>query len=334
MNAQAAQFTALSAAADYMGNGAIFVPEFQSEITDLVKRSGVLGQRINYVPAVGSPSRWIDQLAISDGQFTDPRNIAPTATSPTRVEKSLVIKSITNRIDYSIFDLETYGMQGNVFGQLKAKDLNDMLNGMIRLRDKALWTGTDTVNGAQVGAGTTNQYVGLLNQITNTAVIASGSSIIDGIRTQVAKLVADPNFDFRPSAIYCNPLLLDFLEQEAKNSVNTMRFVATDFTEVKVGLSVMGIYTAAGLLPLVPESFLPVDPTITGIAAAPTGQHNYSYAIVQEDLIDFQYITDPNPRVFRLGTTSNLNESFVGIQFGAPVVKMADKAHVLGVVQR
>lgn len=333
MNAQA-QFTALNAAADYIGNGAIFVPEFQSEITDLVKRSGVLGQRINYTPAVGSPARWFDQTAIADGQFTDPRNIAATSTSPTRVEKSAVIKSITNRIDYSIFDLETVAQQGNAFAQLKSKDLHDMLQGMIRLRDKALWTGNDDMAGAQIGAGTTNQYVGLLKQITKNTVIASGSSIIDGIRSQVAQLVADPNFDFKPTAIYVNPLALDYLEQEAKNNQNTLRFMATNFAEVKVGLSVMGVYTAAGLLPIIPESFLGTDASIPGVAAAPAGQHNYPFAIVQEDLIDFMYITDKNPRVFQLGRTSNLNESYVGIQFGAPVVKMADKAHVIGVIQR
>lgn len=329
-----AQFTALSAAADYLGNGAVFVPEFQSEITDIIRRAGVLGQRINYVPTLGSPARWLDQTAIADGQFTDPRTITPTSTSPTRVEKSALIKAVTNRIDYSIFDLEVYAQQGSLFGQLKSKDLHDMLVGMTRLRDKALWNGNDTMSGSQVGAGTTTQYVGLLNQISKNTVIASGQSIIDNIRTQVAQLVADANYDFRPTGIYVNPLLLDYIEQEAKNSQNAMRYIASNFTEVKVGLSVQGIYTAAGLLPLIPEPFLAMDATIPGVAAAPNGQHNYPFAIVQEDLIDFLYVTSKDPRVFMLGRQSGLQESFVGIQFGAPVVKMSDKAHVLGVVQR
>lgn len=330
-----AQFTNLSAAADYMGNGAIFVPEFEPEIVDLLKRSGVLGQRLNYVPAVGSPARWFEQTSIAQGQFTDPRNIASTATSPVRVEKSLTIKAITNQIQYSIFDLETYGQQGNLFGQLKAKDLNDMLNGMILLRDQNLFTGTDTVSGGQVGAGTTNQYVGLLNQITTTTTIASGASIIDGIRTQIANMVANTQYNFRPTAIYINPLALDFLEQEAKNNNNAVKFINTSFTDVKVGMSVMGIYTAAGMVPIIPEPFLQKDATINGISAAPAGQHNYPFLVVQEDLVDFMYITDKHPRVFQLGRTGNLNENYVGIQFGAPVVKSASNgAHVVGVIQR
>jgi hypothetical protein len=332
--AQSQALFSLQAAADYMGNGAIIVPEFQPEITDLVRRAGVLGARIEHVPATGSISRWFDEVSISDGQYTDPRSIAPTATSPVRVEKSLVVKAITNRIDYSLFDLETVGQQAEVFAQLKGKDMKDMVNGMLRLRDKGLWSGSDTVNGAQVGAGTSQQYVGLLNQISKTMTIASGNSIVDAIRTQVAQLVADPDYVLNPTAVYLNPLALDFLEMEVKNSNTAVRFVATDLTNVKAGLSVMGIQTAAGLLPLIPEPFLAIDATIPGIAAAPSGQANYPFAILTEDLLEMHYIGSKDPRVFQLGRVSNLNESYVGIHFAAPVAKMANKAHVLGVIQR
>jgi hypothetical protein len=330
---QIAQFTNLNAAADYMGNGAIIVPEFQSEINDLVRRAGVLGQRIEYVPATGSISRWFDQTAIADGQYTDPRTIAPTATSPTRVEKSLVVKAITNQINYSLFDLETVGQQGNVFAQLKAKDLKDMVNGVLRLRDKGLWAGTDTVSGNQVGNGGI-QFVGLVNQITKTQTIGSSASILDGIRTQVANMVNDPLFAIRPTAIYMNPIALDYLEQEVKNSNNAIRYIGTDMAEVKAGLSVMGIQTAAGLLPIIPEPFLTMDQTIPGIAAAGAGLHNYPFAIVTEDLVEFHYVGSKDVRVFQLGKTSNLNESYVGVHFGAPVAKLAGNAHTIGVIQR
>lgn len=332
MNNQA-QFTTLNAAADYLGNGAIIVPEFQPEINDLVRRSGVLGQRIEFVPATGSISRWFDQTAIADGQFTDPRNIAPTATSPTRVEKSLSVKSITNQINYSLFDMETVGQQGTTFAQLKGKDLKDMVNGILNLRDKSLWSGTDTVNGNQVGNGGI-QYVGLANQISKTMTIGSAASILDAIRTQVATMVANPTFVVKPTAIYMNPMALDYLEQEVKNASGAVRFISTDAAEVKAGLSVMGVYTAAGLLPIVPEPYLSIDQAIPGIAAAGSGLHNYPFAIVTEDLIEFHYVGDKQPRVFQLGRTSNLNESYVGVQFGAPVAKLAGVAHTLGVIQR
>ena len=39
-----AKFTEIHAAADYIGPGAIEVPLYQSEITDLVQRRGIFGQ--------------------------------------------------------------------------------------------------------------------------------------------------------------------------------------------------------------------------------------------------------------------------------------------------
>ena len=53
-----AQFLDLNAAADYLGPGAIEIERYQTEITDLVRRRGVFGQRIKQVPATGHPSRF------------------------------------------------------------------------------------------------------------------------------------------------------------------------------------------------------------------------------------------------------------------------------------
>lgn len=209
-----------------------------------------------------------------------------------------------------------------------------MVNGMLRLRDKGLWVGTDTVAGQQVGSGASTQFVGALTQLQNPITITSGSSIVDGIRTEVAKLVNNPLFSVRPSAVYINPIGLDALEQEAKNSTTVMRYLQTDITDGKVGISVTGIVTQAGTLPLIPEPFLPMDATISGIAAAPAGQHNYPFAIVSEDMIEFHWIGSREPRVFQLGTLATLAESYVGVMFGAPVVKGASYAHSVGVIQR
>jgi hypothetical protein len=330
MALQDAKFN-LHAAADALVNGGIIVPEFQKEITDLVRRAGALQNRIQFVPATGSPSRYFEQTAIADGNFTDGHNINPTSTSPTRIENSLLIKSLTNRIDYSLFDLETIAQQA-IWPQLKAKDLKDMVNGILRLHGKSLWTGTDTVSGQQVGSGASLQYVGLLTQITNTTTIA-GTSIIDGIRTQVANLMANPSFDNMPTAIYMNPLALNLLEQEAKNNATALRFIQTDIAEASVGVHVSGIVTAAGLLPLIPDPFLPTNATMPGVAAAPAGKNNYPYVILNEPMVEYHYIGSKEPRVFQLGTIATLQESYVGIMFGAPVVKGASYAHVAGVIQ-
>ena len=54
-------FTDIHGAADYIGPGAIEVPMYQSEITDLVRRRGMFGQRIKQVPATGHPARYFER---------------------------------------------------------------------------------------------------------------------------------------------------------------------------------------------------------------------------------------------------------------------------------
>lgn len=326
-------------AADALVTGGIIVPEFQKEIEDVVRRSGVLSNRIQFVPATGSPSRFFEQTTIGAAGFTAPGGSAggtinPSASGPTRVEKSVTIKGISNRIDYSLFDLETVAQQG-IFATLKAKDMRDMVNGMMLTHAAALWNGSDTVSGGQVGAGSTNQYVGILNQVSNSTTIASSVSIIDAIRTQCAKLAASTQYNLLglKYSLYINPLALDLMEQEAKNSSTMMRYINTDANEVGVGITVDAIRTALGALPIIPEPFLGMD--VAGFLSAATGgQHNYAFALVCEDLIEYHYIGSKTPRVFQLGTLANLNESYVGIQFGAPVVKGASYAHLVGNIQK
>jgi hypothetical protein len=104
------QFTNIHAAADYIGPGAVEVPLYQSEITDIVRRRGIFGQRIKQVPATGHPSRYFEEQAIpaptAASGFVDPRNIVAPLVSPTRVEKSVPLKALVAQINYNLFDLE------------------------------------------------------------------------------------------------------------------------------------------------------------------------------------------------------------------------------------
>lgn len=329
------QFVNLYAAADTMSNGAIIVPEFQTEIVDLVRRSGALGQRIQYVPATGSPSRFFEQSDIVDGTFVAPNSINPTGIdlSSKRTEKAVQIKAIQNQIGYNLFDMETVAQQG-VFTQLKAKDMADMVKGILRARDKALWVGADTVNGNTIGNNGV-QFVGVLAQVSNTSIIINTASIVDGLRTQVAQLVNDSTVAARPTAIYINPLALNALEQEFKNSPGAVRYIQSSIEAAHAGMNVTGLVTVAGTLPLIPEPFLTMNASVgsTPVAAAPNGQNNYPFAIVTEDLVEFHYVGEKLPRVFQLGTLADLKEQYVGVMFGAPAVKYAAKAHAVGVIQ-
>src|SRR6266404_4644705 len=98
-----AQFIDLHAAADFMGPGAVEVNMNQTEITDLVRRRGVFGQRIKQVPATGHPSRFFEQIDIPANlaatAFVDPRNITPTVATPSRSERSVPLKALVSQIN-------------------------------------------------------------------------------------------------------------------------------------------------------------------------------------------------------------------------------------------
>ncbi|HTR24667.1 MAG TPA: hypothetical protein VMI10_11840 [Terriglobales bacterium] len=314
-----ANFLDLHAAADYLGPGAVEIDRYQTEITDIVRRRGVFGQRIKQVPATGHPSRFFEETAIASPTaaqaFVDPRNIQPTLQAPTRAERSVPLKALVSQINYNLFDMEVTTQQ-NQFAYLQAKDLADAVEGLLRTHDVALWNGTDT----SLSNPTTPQYFGAIGQIEaggNTLSIGTTASIVDGLKTAVADMVANSSFEVRPTAIYANPVLLDLIDREMKSEFN----VVLSTTEITGGLRVKALSTQAGDLPLIPEWALGYTGTPgSGSAVLPA-------YIVSEDMIEYHWLTDPNPRVFRLGLPSSLAAQSVVVKFGGVVVKGASYAH-------
>ena len=301
-------FLDLHAAADFLGPGAIEIDRYQTEITDIVRRRGAFGQRIKQVPATGHPSRFFEETAIPSPTaaqaFVDPRNIQPTLQSPTRVERSVPLKALVSQINYNLFDMEV-GTQQSQFAYLQAKDLADSVEGLMRTHDVALWNGNDT----SLSSPTTAQYFGAIGQIEaggNTTTIATTASIVNGLKTTIAQMVANSSFEVRPTAIYANPVLLDLIDQEMKAEFN----VVLSTMEITAGLRVKTLSTQAGDLPLIPEWALSYTGTPgTGNAVLPA-------YIVSEDMIEYHWLTDPNPRVFKLGLPSSLLTQSVVVKFG------------------
>src|SRR5271157_3219646 len=253
------KFVDLYASADYLGPGAIEVDRYQTEIFDIVRRRGAFGQRIKQVPATGHPSRFFEETAINaptaTQAFVDPRNITPTVGSPTRVELAVPLKALVSQLNYNLFDLEVTAQQSQ-FAYLQAKDLADSVDGLLRTHDVALWNGNDT----SLSNPTTPQYFGAIGQIEaggNTVTIANGASIVDGLKSTIAEMVASSSFDVRPTAIYANPVLLDLIDREMKAEFN----VVLDKAEITGGLTVKTLSTQAGNLPLIPEWALPYTGT-------------------------------------------------------------------------
>ena len=229
-----AQFVNLQAAADYMGPGAIEVDRYQTEITDIVPPARPLR------PAHQANARNRPSVAVLRGDgypfsyrgqwFRRSPQHRTYLVSPTRVERSVPLKCLVSQINYNVFDLEV-GAQQSQFAYLQAKDLADSVEGLLRTHDVSLWNGNDT----SLSTPTTPQYYGVVAQINdggNVATITTTHSIVDGLKSTVAQMVANTNYEVRPTAIYANPVLLDLIDREMKADFN----VVLSTTEVSAGM--------------------------------------------------------------------------------------------------
>lgn len=324
-----ANFLHLDAAADFLGNGAIEVNKYETEIMDLIRRSSPALQRFSAPPATGHPHRYFEQTAIAIAAFTPPRTIAPSATSPTRLERSALIRAITNQTNLSLFDIDVTRQQGQ-FAYLEAKDINDLVSSVNVLRGQQVWIGAATT----VSDAGSDAYCGILTQVTNQATIDAGSSIIDGLKTKVAQMVADPMYVLRPTAIYLNPILNDMLDQEAKAQ---QMFMNT--TTVEGGLVVRTLQTQAGPLPLIGDPYMPSDTTSKyGFDAPPSTYSNYYAAIITDGEVELPYVggadQNPNPRIFQLGLLGGLQGQYVVIKFDSVIAKGPSYCHAIVAVVR
>lgn len=314
------RFVDISAAADFLGPGAIEINRYQTEIYDLIKRRFPFGQRIDHTPATGQPSRYFEQVAIPSAGFVDPRILSASASMPSRQERVLTLKAITAQINFGIFDVEVNQQQGQ-FAYLEAKDLTDTVDSVLKQHDQSLWTGNDT----DLLVTTTFQYYGVSGQIINAPQVgavaqqfnvASTGSLVNGVKTQVANMASRTDFEVRPSAGYANPVFLDLFDQEAKAFQLYFNKV-----EILPGVIVEAIPTQMGLLPLIS------DPAITFQGGTTVGGRTFSLFVLSEDSVQYHWLTNPLPRVFQLGLLQNLAAQYVVVKFGGVVVKGAAYAH-------
>ena len=320
----------LRAAADFLGNGAIEVNMYESEILDAVERESVFLQRVDVRRASGHPHRYFEETAIGTGAFTDPRNIVPTASGPTRIENAAYIKALVAQTNLSLFDVEVTKQQGQ-FSALEAKDIQDIASAITRSEAAGVWAGTDT----SLSSPTTNQYVGILTQITQTSTIAVGAEIDHRrpCKSAVAGMAARTDYSIRPTAIYVNPALGDYIDREAK----AMRFVFNE-VEVTAGVKVNAIQTQVGLLPIVGEKWIPTSTGAAfGFSAPASGNKNYYAVIVTERDIEMPYISgdgNPRARIFQLGLLSGLQGQYVGVKFNCVIAKGPSYLHQIVAVVR
>ncbi len=323
------QIVSIKASADYLGNGAIEVNRYETEIVDIMRRDSVFLTRVGETPATGHPHRFFEQTAISGANFSDPRALAPVATGPTRVERAAYIKAVVAQVNFGLFDHDVTQMQKQ-FAYVAAKDIEDVIAGVVLVEAAACWNGTATA----ITDSATPSFCGLMTQITNQTTIGMGASIVDGLKAKVAAMYANPLKSPRPTAIYCNPILADLIDREAKAAHIDLRNV-----EVAAGVTVTALNTQAGLLPLIGDPFIgATTDTSYGFVAPGQGNSNYFAVIVTESMIErpVVYGEDGNlkPRIFQLGLVGGLQGQYVAVHFTTVVAKSPDSAHAVVAVVR
>ena len=320
MQNMGAQWIDTNAAASYVGAGAIWLAEYQSEINDILRRTTTLSQRLVPAKMTGQPSRFHEWRGLpGNATFSNPQTLAYGGqVGPVRGENTVALKALVDSLNFGLFDTEVTNSQGQ-FSNLQGKDLEDLVSNFMLTHDQALITGAAATPQVLPGVGATLQYCGLDTQLLlpSGAGMASpnclaGASVVDFLKKHVAQMCAIKKFNVRPTAIHLHPETINKIEEQEKANQRYMNVV-----EIQPGVTVSTIPTVAGVLQLIPNPFMS---QATGAAA----NDSWTAYIVTEPNLEYHWLTDPNPRVFQLGTVSDLAQKFVVIKFGAPIAKNAE----------
>ena len=307
-------FMNFAPAADYIGTGAIHVPVFERQIMDRTRKRGTLLQRVTTKAATGHPTRYFEKIAhASKHAWIDPRAIDHALdTEIERVERSAYIKALVDGITFTLFDREVTQQQ-RLFGDLQAQDLAEVVTDMLDAQDRAVWTGTAD----SLMDSTKKDYCSLITQITKTGTIASDARLTQAIMDSVAILIYNKQYVATPTAIYMNPLdkaRLDNQEMDAKDKIKPYD------VEILPGIIVPAIMTAAGRLPIITDIYCPVG----------------KIAILDEHLLERQYVTTPNPRLYQIGGGENIKDQthdlatrYIAILFDTFIVRAPSYGHMI-----
>lgn len=310
-NGATRQMSFAAATADYIGNEGIEVPVFERTILDNTAKRGVLLQHVSAKPATGQPTRYFERVPHdSKHMWIDPRNIDHNLdTKVKEVERYATITAMVDGITFTKFDKEVYAQQGSLFGDLQAQRMEEMITDMLDAQDQAVWTG----GAKSLDDTTSHEYCSLLTQITKKGTIAADVRLTKGIANNVAALVNDArknHYKARPTAVYMNAVDLAKLTSQEVDASDKIKIYDT---EVVAGVKVPSIMTAAGIMPLIADPYCPEG----------------KIAILDENLIERQYVASSVPRIYQLGTEKSLAERYIAVLFDTFIVKGADYGHMI-----
>lgn len=283
----------------YNENHMVVVGDYDPVLRDYLKRDFSIGLKVNSVRASGYPHVWNEQKAIpSNTTAIDPRYGFGSAENGANYRKDTLAadynrdnwstafcRCYTTGIRYDFFSREMQNNYGT-FGDLTAKDYNDMFVDFAKVTANDFWNGTTALDSTSAFT-----YQGVISQIgaANTSGIASGTKIADALVTKITSLMARLDYEGYPDVIAMNPATYDILIKEEQERQIYSRPVDV---EIIPGVSVPGFYTPVGVLPIL------LTPFIKPVVAE--GKTTHQIVCLNSKAIDRIWMFNDGPRVFEI----------------------------------
>lgn len=297
---------------------------FEDTIYDYQNRRLSIFNIIPSYEANGAAHLWMEETKTPDNtQFSDPRTLAYKAIDADygRLPKSVIIKCLTSKFSIPYFDTLTARQQNNNLPDFVTRDLNKWLWSFDKFINTKIMFGSDT----SLETPTTNEYVGLFTQLTNTPVRAKTETtvtITDILETEVAEMDSDtvntgPNDNSLVFVMNARTMDL-WIKQERARQGNYRPYT----TEFRPGFKIPTITTAKGEIPIIVENFLPVVDNTANTS------YDHNILLLDRSKIERLYIGSPTPTVFPFNTGNDqLSDDRLAVLFDALLVRDAANSH-------
>lgn len=288
----------------YNENHMVVVGDYDPVLRDYLKRDFSIGLKVNSVRASGYPHTWNEQKRMpSNTTAIDPRFGFGSAENGPNYRKETLdsnydrdnwstafCRCYTTGIRYDFFSREMQNNYGT-FGDLTAKDYNDMFVDFAKVTANDFWNGTTPLNST---SGSTWTYQGVISQIGagNTSAIAAGTKIADALVTKITNLMARLDYAGYPDVIAMNPATYDILIKEEQERQLYSRPIDV---EIVPGVSVPGFYTPVGILPVLLTPFIKPE---TGEGSKTT----HKIVALNSKAIDRIWMFNDGPRIYEIAT--------------------------------
>lgn len=291
---------------------ALIVDGFEQTLYDYLKRDFPLGVKVNQVEASSEVHVWNEQRKIANNtKAIDPRlgigtttpdfGVAVTDTDYGRDNwQQAVPHAYANRIQYDYFRIKSEERYGN-FEDLNAKDYKDMFTAFAKTTTNDFWNGRAT--SLDDSSSTYKaEYCGILNQITDTSAIASGTKMVDALRRKMSSLAARLDYSAMPDVIAMNPVTYQMLiEEEESRSLYSQNITA----EIIPGHVVPAIRTAGGLIPVIQTEFIKPETKTTGSGESAVTTTTHKIVALNSSMIDHVWWFNNGAKVFEIANPNN-----------------------------